>query len=68
MTKITNKSHGHPLLLEKLDGDVQAYLRDLRKAGTPVSVPIVLAAAEGVITANNRSLLLKYGGHIELSR
>ena len=29
---------------------------------------LVLAAAEGVITARNRSALLKYGGHIDLGR
>ena len=38
VTKIASKSHG---LLGKLDDDVQSYLRALRKAGTPVSAPIV---------------------------
>ena len=50
----------------EFDSDVQMYIKALKKAGTPVSVPVVLAAAEGVITARNRSALLKYGGHIEL--
>lgn len=45
-------------------GDIKAY----RKAGTHVNVPVVLTAAERVIIAKNRSLLLKYGGHTELNR
>ena len=50
--------------------DIQTYIKTIRKAGTPVSVPVVLAAAEGVIlvTTRNRYALLKYGGHIELGR
>ena len=48
--------------------DIHMYIKVLRKAGTPVSVPVVLAVAEGVITARNRSALLKYGGHIKLGR
>ena len=66
--KIDTKPRGRPLLLGELDSDVQTYIKALRKAGTPVSVPIVLAAAEGVVTARDRSLLLEYGGHIELNR
>ena len=68
VTKIAINPRGRPLLLGEFDKDVQTYLRALRKAGTPVSAPVILAAADGVITANNRSLLSKYGGHIELNR
>lgn len=46
----------------------KTYLWALRKAGTPVSAPIVLAAAEGIIAAHNRSLLSKFGGHIQLNQ
>ena len=66
--RIAAKTRGSPLLLGEFDSDVQAYIKALGKAGTPVNVPVVLAAAEGVIIAKNRSLLLKYGGHIELNR
>ena len=38
---------------------MQAYIKALRKAGTPVNVNIVLAAAEGVVTAVGRTLLKK---------
>ena len=67
MKEIAVKTRGRPLLVGEFDVDIQTYIRALRKAGTPVSVPVVLAAAEGVITAN-RSALLKYGDHIELGR
>ena len=66
--EIAVKARGRPLLVGEFDADIQSYINALRKAGTPVSVPVVLAAAEGVITARNRSALLKYGGHIELGR
>ena len=52
VTKIANKRR--PLLLGDVDKDVQTYIRALRKAGTPISAPVVLAAAEGIITAHNR--------------
>ena len=66
--EIAVKTRGRPLLVGEFDIDIQTYVRALRKAGTPVSVPVVLAAAEGVITARNRSALLKYGGHMELGQ
>ena len=40
--------------------------RELRKAGTPVNVNKILATAEGVVTAIDRTLLKKNGGTIEL--
>ena len=54
VTKIANKRRGRPLLLGDVDKDVQTYIRALRKAGTPISAPVVLAAAEGIVTAHNR--------------
>ena len=54
VTKIANKRRGRPLLLGDVDKEVQTYIRALRKAGTPISAPVVLAAAEGIITAHNR--------------
>ena len=47
---------------------MQAYIKVLRKAGTPMNVNIVLAAAEGVVTAVDKTLLEKNGGTIELKR
>ena len=57
VTKITNKPRGRPLLLGDFDKDVQDYIRALRKAGTPISAPVVIAAAEGIITARNRYII-----------
>lgn len=68
MSEIATKPCGRPLLLGKLDEDVQSYIKALRKAGAPINVSVVLAASNGVISAKNRSLLLSHGGHIELNR
>ena len=63
---IASRKQGCPLTLGDVDTKVQAYIKALRKAGTPVNVNIVLAAAEGVVTAVDRTLLKKNGGTIEL--
>ena len=62
---IASRKQGRPLTLGDVDTRVQAYIKALRKAGTPVNVNIVLAAAEGVVTAIDRTLLKKSGGTIE---
>lgn len=49
------------MALGDLDKDVQAYLKALRRAGTPVSVPLVLAAATGLVIAKDRTLLRQHG-------
>ena len=59
---IASRKQGRPLTL----GNMQAYIKALRKVGTPVNVNIVLAAAEGVVTAVDRTLLNTNGGTIEL--
>ena len=41
------KKRGCCLTLCDIDEQVQAYIKALRKAGTPVSIQVVLAAAEG---------------------
>ena len=51
-----------------LDKDVQNYIRALRQAGAPVSGQLVQAAAENIITAKDRNLLIENVGHIALSR
>lgn len=68
MKKIAAKGRGRLPLLGEFDSGTQEYIKAYRKAGTHVNVPVVLAAAERVIIAKNRSLLLKYGGHTELNR
>ena len=49
-----------------VDTKVQAYIKAWRKAGTPVNMNIVLAAAEGVVTAVDGTLLKKNGGTIDV--
>ena len=68
VNEISAKVRGRPLMLGEFDIDLQTYIKALRKAGTPVSIPVVIAAAEGVITARKKSALLKYGGHIQLGQ
>ena len=60
------KKRGRPLYLgETLDGDVQKYIPALRQTGTPVSGQLIqAAAAAGVITAKDGTLLVENGGHI----
>ena len=61
---IPSKKRGRPLTLVEIDKEVQAYIKALRKAGTPVSIQVVLAAAEGVVTAMNITLLQSNRGTI----
>ena len=52
-----------------LDEDVQEYVRSQRAVGGVVNTAIVRASAEeGIILARDRSLLVKYGGHIDLTK
>ena len=59
---------GRPLALGDLDQEVQKYIRALRATGTAISVPLVLAAAQGIIEAKDRTLLVEHGGSINLTR
>ena len=43
------------LALGDLDQEVQKYIRALRAAGTAISVPLVLAAAQGIIEVKDRT-------------
>lgn len=66
---LPTKTKGRPLMLgEQLDGAVRDYIQGMRTVGGVVNTAIVLAAAEGIITARDQSLLLKNGGHIQLTK
>ena len=56
ITQLAKKKRGRPLTLGSL-----------RKAGTHVNARVVLAAAEGIVKATDRTLLFENGGHIKLS-
>ena len=69
VTVLPVKKCGRPLTLgEGLDAEVQQNIRALRLVGTSVSCSLVLAAAGGIVTAKNRTLLVDNGGHISLTR
>ena len=53
VTAIPSHKCGRPLTLGELDSVVQDHIRTLRKAGTPVSTEVVLAAAEGIVVARD---------------
>ena len=57
VTAIPSRKRGRPLMPGELDCAVQDYIRALRKAGTPVSTEVILAAAEGIVVARDRTLL-----------
>ena len=67
ITQLAKKKRGRPLTLRDLDDKVQQYIKALRKAGTPVNSRVILAAAEGIVKATDRTLLLENGGHIKLT-
>ena len=61
---------GRPLLLgQDLDTKVQLYRRKVRDGGGgAVSARIVTAAARGILLKCDRTKLVEFGGHVELSR
>ena len=66
ITQLAKKRRGRPLALGNLDDKVQPYIRAHRKAGTPVNATVVIAAAEGIVTATDHTLLFENGGHVKL--
>ena len=55
---ISSRKRGRPwpVTLGDIDSKVQNYIRALRKAGTPVSANIVIAAAEEITAGIDRTL------------
>ena len=63
---LETKERGRPLLLgAELDAAVQEYVQSLREANGVVNSVVVMAAAEGIISARNISKLSSHGGHIK---
>ena len=66
--EIVKKKAGHPTLLPaELMQKVVDLFSALRLKGAPVSLSVICSVARGVILANDRSLLLENGGHIDLN-
>ena len=66
--KIPSKRRGRPQLLGEYDAQVQQFVKVLHKGGTSVTPQVVIAAAEGIISAKDKNLLATNGGSIQLSR
>ena len=66
---LPTKKRGHTLLLgSDLDEKLQLYLRKIQTSGGPLTARIAIAAARGLLLADNQNKLVEYGGHIELNR
>ena len=67
--ELSHKKTGRPLLLgNDLDGQVQEYLKGLRKCGMPINTFIVIASARGIVMNKNANLLVSNGGGIDLTK
>ena len=66
---LPTKHKGRPLLLGQiLDTAIQDYIKALCTMGAVVNTSIVMAAAEGIVASRDRSLLIQYGGHIQITK
>jgi len=66
--KLPLKTQGRPLLLGvELDQAVQEYITTLRANRGVLDTAIVMAAAEGIVSARDASELTSHGGHIEIT-
>ena len=63
------KPQGRPVLLVvELDMAVQCYVQALRTAGGVVNTTIVMAAAMGIVSARDPTMLTLHGGHINITK
>lgn len=66
---LPTKVRGRPLMLgEKIDDEVKQFIKNLRTSGGVVNTTIVVAAAQGIVGAENRALLKENGGHMDINR
>ena len=56
------------LLGDDLDMKVQMYLKKVREGGGVILARIAMATARGIVLTCDRSLLVEFGGHVELSK
>jgi len=67
ITEIVSKKRGRPLLLgAELDTKVQKYVSVLRDNGAVINTQIVIAAAKGIVTGTDRTMLVENGGSIDI--
>jgi hypothetical protein len=68
ITSVPKSPRGRPLKLGDMDAEVCEYLKNLRIAGGIVNSRIVLAAAKGIVTARDKTMLSENGGPILLDK
>ena len=69
VTNLNTLKRGRKLMLgEHLDAKVQTYVKALRDAGTPIGSSVVMAAGEGMVCTYDRTLLVKHGGYISITK
>ena len=69
LSELPTKKWGRRVLLgDDLDRKVQLYLKKVRGGGGVVSARIAVAAARGIVLTCDRSMLVEFGGHVELNR
>ena len=67
--RIPKHKCGRKVMLGKeLDSKIQSYVKALRAAGTPIGSSVVMAAAEGLVRAYDRTMLEEYGGHVAITK
>ena len=65
---VPKKKRGRPTLLPtEIDHKVIEMVIKMRESGAVINYNILVAVATGIVTANDRTLLKKYGGKIEFS-
>ena len=69
ITELPTKRLGHSLLLgETLEKELQAYLKDLGKAGKVVNAEIAIASAKGLMRKTDSRLLAENGGYMVFTK
>jgi hypothetical protein len=68
IASLPHASLGRPLLIGEFVPQVASYIFQLHEAGGIVNCNIVIAAAKGIISHKNPSLLKDFGGTLELGK
>ena len=69
VNRLPTKTHGRPLLLgHELDKAVQEYITAMWTVGGVVNMTIIMADAEGTVSARDVAMLSLHGGHIQITK
>ena len=68
VTSLPSKRRGRPLMLgEKLDMKVKSYFQAVRERGGVLTTAITMASATAIVRREDRNLLLKNGGSVDIT-